>query len=137
VRFGDGSAATATDPLLAANTLLEHVVASGESKVALIAEGAAPSGARCYVAENPRTRIFVVTRDAVPDLEPDCNPSDANADRAEQCRFLRAARYDVVGHLRQVQPARPRWAVLPRDKDDLCCRPGPGMSCPRPIRPCD
>jgi hypothetical protein len=35
-----------------------------------------------------------------------------------------------------VQPARPRWLVTPRYADDLCCHPGPGLSCPAPIKPC-
>ena len=42
-----------------------------------------------------------------------------------------------IGHLRQVQPARPRWVMLPRDQDDLCCHPAAGLSCPKPIKQCE
>jgi hypothetical protein len=134
LRYGDGSvAATGTDTALAANTLDAHVLAAGESTVSLIADGAAGT---CKVARNPHVRILLTTRDAVPDLEVNCDPNDANADKALQCQELHAARFDVTGHLRQVQPARPRWQVLPRDTDDLCCHPGPGMDCPKPIKAC-
>jgi hypothetical protein len=66
----------------------------------------------------------------------DCREDDPNEERATQCRYLHAATFDITGHLRQVSAARPRWMVLPRDLDDLCCHPGPDMQCPAPIRPC-
>ncbi len=137
VKLGDANVvAGPADPLLQAKTLLERVLKPGESHVAVIAEGTPPPNARCTVAQNPHTRINVVTKDAVPELEPDCRTDDADAERARQCRFFRNARYDVVGHLRHLQPGRPRWVVLPRDADDICCRPGPGLECPRPIKRC-
>ena len=73
----------------------------------------------------------LLTKDAIPELSIDCSPTDPNADKAQQCRDLRGATFDVIGHLRQVQPARPRWVVIPRDPDDVCCYPGPGLECPR------
>jgi len=91
---------------------------------------------QCHVSINSRIRIAVVTRDAVPDLEVDCQENDANTDRARQCRLLRAATFNITGHLRQVSAARPRWIVYPRDVDDVCCFPGPEGQCPRPIEPC-
>ena len=96
----------------------------------------AGQGASAAWRSTPQPRINVVTRDAIPDLQLDCNPTDSDADKAEQCRLLHAATFDVTGHLRQVQPARPRWIVLPRDVDDVCCSPGPGAQCPRPIKQC-
>ena len=139
VRLKFGSAqvvATEADLALAANTRLDHLLVDGESHLAVIGDGTAPTGAKCHVAQNTLTRISVVTRDAVPDLRPDCNPEDPDAGAARQCQNFRGARYDVTGHLRQVQAARPRWMVLPRDQDDVCCHPGPGLECPAPIQPC-
>ncbi|MHB8876821.1 MAG: single stranded DNA-binding domain-containing protein [Myxococcaceae bacterium] len=137
MKVGDASvAASSTDTPLAKETLVEHTFAGNESHVAFIADGAVVAGNKCVVSENTHTRINLTTKDAVPDLQPDCREDDPDLDRAEQCRYLRAARYDVVGHLRQVQPARPRWMVMPRDADDLCCYPGPGMPCPRPLKVC-
>ncbi|MEN9798946.1 MAG: hypothetical protein RL653_2642 [Pseudomonadota bacterium] len=127
-----GPTAGAGDAALAANSpVLLHLEAESAA-VAFFSS----AGATCTVGRSPETRISLATRDAIPDLEPDCDPSDADADKAEQCRFTRGATYDVVGHLRQLQPGRPRWAVLPRDADDLCCHPGPGLSCPRPLKAC-
>lgn len=93
--------------------------------------------ANCSVGINARTRINLITKDAVPELNPDCNENDENADRARQCKDLRGSEFDVIGHLRHVQPARPRWVVVPRAPDDICCYPGPGLECPKPIQPCD
>ena len=76
------------------------------------------------------------SKDALPELLPDCRLDDPDAARAKQCQYLRGARFDVIGHLRHLQPGRPRWAILPRDADDICCRPGPGLECPRPVKPC-
>jgi hypothetical protein len=38
--------------------------------------------------------------------------------------------------VRQVSAARPRWIVMPRDVDDVCCFPGAEGECPRPIKTC-
>jgi len=137
-RFGDGTSVTATDPLIEAGQLVRHVLGPGETKVAIIAEGMPeiPSP-KCSIAKDPRTRMNLVTKDAVPDLDPNCREDDPDADDAANCRALHAATFDVIGHLRHVQPARPRWVVLPRDADDICCRPAPGLSCPKPIKQCD
>lgn len=135
--IGDNAVvATTAAPLLPANTLQRVWLAAGQTSVSVIAEGTPPAGAQCTVSENPRTRINLVTKDSLPELQPDCSVADPDPTRAEQCTFFRGATYDVIGHLRQVQPARPRWAIIPRDPDDVCCHPGPGLSCPRPIKPC-
>lgn len=135
-RFGDDSvAADAGDFVLAANTLLEHTLGAGQTAVALLAADAA-APANCTVAENSHTRMNVFLRDAVPNLEINCSTADPDPAKARQCVALRAARYDLVGHLRQVQAARPRWMIMPRDPDDICCHPGPGLQCPTPIKPC-
>ncbi len=128
-------AASDTDPLLPANQVTYVPVANAGDRLALVAASDV-SGARCSVGKSPRSRILVMTKDAVPTLNPKCDVNDADPTRAEQCRNLRGASFDIVGHLRHVQPARPRWMVIPRDEDDLCCRPGPGLSCPKPIKPC-
>jgi hypothetical protein len=136
-KFGDSSvAASAADTPLGKGVLLEHTFVGSESMVAFIANGAVTSGSKCVVAQNTHTLINLVTKDAVPDLKPDCRLDDPDAAAAEQCRYLRAATYDIVGHLRHVQPARPRWMIMPRDADDVCCHPGPGMPCPRPLKVC-
>jgi hypothetical protein len=113
--------------------VVRHVFAADQNVVGFQAIDAEST---CTVGVNAKTRINLITKDAIPELDPDCNEQDTDADRAEQCRFLRKAEFDVVGHLRHVQPARPRWVVIPRAADDLCCYPGPGMQCPRPIQPC-
>lgn len=125
--------ATETDDELPANQVMRRVVQAGESAVAFQAIN---QTATCTVGFNSHTRINLVTKDAVPELNPDCDEADADENKAQQCRFLRGAEFNVVGHLRQVQPARPRWVVTPRAPDDVCCYPGPGMQCPRPIQPC-
>lgn len=139
-RMRAGSNTVAADPgdtLVPARTLRSYTFQSGEQFLAFLAEGTPPANSRCHVGESPRTRINVMTRDAVPELEPDCSVEDPDAERARQCRLLREATYDIVGHLRHVQPARPRWLVTPRDAEDLCCYPGPSNECPRPIKPCE
>lgn len=137
VGFGDGSkVAGDTDTALAAKTLLSHIVTAAEPHVAIVANGDFAPTSTCSISANMRTRINLLSKDAIPDLDPDCSVDDADADRAEQCRFLRAASYDVVGHLRHLQPGRPRWAILPRDANDMCCHPGEGMACPRPLQAC-
>lgn len=133
-RTGDGTEEVAsTDPLLAAKTPARPILGAGEVSVSVQADAAAGT---CYTAINPKTRINLVTKDALPELQPDCKPDDANAEKASQCKLLRAATYEITGHLKQVQPARPRWLINPRDPDDVCCHPGPGLECPKPIKPC-
>jgi hypothetical protein len=142
VRFGSTNkvAATNTDTLLPAKTRKDLIVSAGEGYMAFLAKqlpSPAPTSApKCFVARNPGTRMLLMTRDAVPDLRVDCDENDSDADRAQQCRLMRRATFDVVGHLKQIQAARPRWMVTPRDVDDLCCHPGPDNQCPRPIKPC-
>lgn len=132
-RFGDAAVtASDADPLLSPGELLRHVFVGTETSVAFKGTAAGT----CSVGQNAKARINLITKDAVPELNPACSEDDADADRAQQCRNLHGATFDVVGHLRHVQPARPRWAVIPRAPDDLCCRPGPGLGCPRPIQPC-
>ncbi len=141
VKFGPrGTQASPTDPLLPARTLLEHTLTGNQGVVSLLMDGPVdPAGqGQCHVAVNTRTRMNVVTRDAVPELLLDCSEDEkvVGAEKALQCRYLRGARFDVVGHLKQVTAARPRWTVTPRDADDLCCRPGAGLECPKPIKQC-
>ncbi|MGV3620150.1 MAG: hypothetical protein ACO1OB_05010 [Archangium sp.] len=134
-RIGDDLVrANEMDPVLPANTELRYTMRGEESAVAF--QAVSEVGV-CTVGLNTRTRINLITKDAVPELNPDCNENDANTDAAEQCRFLRGAEFDVTGHLRQIQPGRPRWVIIPRAPDDLCCYPGPGMQCPRPIQACN
>lgn len=139
VKFGPrGTVATASDTPLPARTLLERPLTGNEGVVSFLMDGEKdPAGqGQCHVAVNSRTRMNVVTRDAVPDLVVDCSEDDADAEKARQCRNLHGARFDVVGHLKQVTAARPRWTVTPRDADDLCCRPGKDLECPKPIKQC-
>ncbi len=126
--------ASNTDPVLPANELLRHNFSADESTVAF---QAISEQANCSVGVNAKTRINLITKDAVPELNPDCSENDPDMEAAQQCRFMRGAEFDVVGHLRHVQPARPRWVIIPRAADDLCCYPGPGLECPRPIKPCN
>ncbi|MBX5481775.1 MAG: hypothetical protein IRZ16_08025 [Myxococcaceae bacterium] len=136
-RFGqDPFDASVDDPLLPAHRMLEHTLGFGEPNLELITDGNAPQGATCWASIATHVRINLITRDAVPELQPNCSESDPDAEKAYQCKLLHAARFDIVGHLRQVQPARPRWVILPRDKDDICCRPGEGLECPKPFQPC-
>ncbi len=136
-RFGDSTVvATTADPVLAAGASFDRALIAGEARLALLPTGSVTAGDACVISANSHTRINVITKDAVPDLDPDCSETDPDADRAEQCKRLRAATYDVTGHLRHLQPGRPRWMIMPRDQDDLCCRPGPGMECPRPLKRC-
>jgi hypothetical protein len=137
VRFGaTGVRATIDDAPLAARVLLERTLTGTEQHVAVLADGDVIGKGQCHVSLNSRMRINVVTRDAVPDLQVDCDENDANAERARQCRLLRGATYNITGHLRQVSAARPRWIVYPRDVDDVCCFPGADGECPRPIKQC-
>jgi hypothetical protein len=137
VKFGGEDAqATQADTLVTPNVPLQYTLKPGEVQVSLVRDAAVTSNAQCQVAPDTRSRISLQIKDAVPDLNPDCSESDSNAERARQCKLLHAATFDVVGHLKHVGPARPRWNVLPRDQDDLCCYPGPGLECPKPIKPC-
>lgn len=141
-RFGTATVTAAnTDELLPAKTRKDVIIEKGQGFVAFLAPQLPPTSPsapapRCYVSRNTHSRVLVMTKDAVPDLKVDCNENDANAERARQCRYLHGATYDVVGHLKQIQAARPRWMVLPRDADDICCYPGPDMQCPSPIQTC-
>jgi hypothetical protein len=125
--------ATEADPVISPGEIVRNTFAGTDSSVAFQAVSEAAS---CTVGINARTRINLMTRDAIPELEPDCNEADADEEKAQQCRNLRGSEFNIIGHLRQVQPARPRWVVIPRSPDDVCCYPGPGLSCPRPIKPC-
>ncbi|MBJ6763315.1 hypothetical protein JGU66_21305 [Myxococcaceae bacterium JPH2] len=137
VRFGgDTVTATAADTLIPANTLFKYKLGSEETMASLLRDATATADGTCQVTPNMRSRILLITKDAVPELVPNCSETDPNPDRAQQCAYLHAASFDVVGHLRHIGAARPRWAVIPRDQDDLCCYPGPNMQCPRPIKPC-
>ncbi|HEX8698096.1 MAG TPA: hypothetical protein VF815_04620, partial [Myxococcaceae bacterium] len=137
VRFGPANVrATIDDAPLAAKVLLEHTMTGTEQHVAVLADGDVIGKGQCHVSINSRIRIAVVTRDAVPDLEVDCQENDPNAAKARQCRLLRAATYNITGHLRQVSAARPRWIVYPRDLEDVCCFPGPEGQCPSPLQQC-
>lgn len=137
VKFGTSNVTATIDDLpLAANVKMERTMTGTEQYVAVLGDGDPQSQGKCYVSLNSRTRINVVTRDAVPDLQVDCSETDTDADRARQCRLLHGATFNITGHLRQVSAARPRWIVLPRDVDDLCCFPGPEGQCPRPIKQC-
>ncbi len=90
----------------------------------------------CSVSFNPHMMINLITKDSIPELNVNCDEADTVADRATQCKYLHGATFDVMGHLKQVQPGRPRWVVTPRDPDDVCCYPGEGLGCPKPIKAC-
>jgi hypothetical protein len=125
--------ASAADPVLAANTWVRLVFSGVDTSVAFFSAG---NAGRCSVGLNSRGRINLLTSDAVPQLTPDCSLTDPDEAKATQCKYLRGATFDIIGHLRHVQPARPRWMVIPRYADDVCCHPGKGLSCPTPIKPC-
>lgn len=136
VRYRIGDAMTVVseqDPILEARTVLKFRLPERNDSIAFVATSMSGT---CFAAINPRTRLNLDTSDAIPELNPDCRVDDPNPEAAQQCRFTKGATYDVVGHLKQVQPARPRWIVIPRDPDDICCYPGPGLECPRPLRRC-
>ncbi len=130
-----GTVATAASQTLKAGEVLHHVFTGTEAIVSIVVPAAGVTG-RCWIAQNFHNRINVITKDAVPELAPDCRLDDLDAEKANQCKLTRAATFDIVGHLRHLQPGRPRWAVVPRDTDDVCCHPGPGLDCPKPIKPC-
>ena len=133
--FGDATAsATLTDPLVAPNTVINHTLGTNETTVSVISTKGV--SVKCWLAQNAHSRFNLITKDALPELNPDCKLDDADAAKATQCKLIRSATFDVIGHLRQVQPARPRWTVTPRDADDVCCHPGQGLDCPKPVKPC-
>ena len=136
-RFGDAMAvASASDPALPAKTPLDIAVPSMSTHVSFLAQSAVLAGTKCWASTIDRTLVNLVTKDAIPELQPDCREDDPDGARAKTCKALHAARYDIVGHFRQVQPARPRWVVIPRDVRDVCCHPGEGLDCPYPISKC-
>jgi hypothetical protein len=147
-RVGDStvtvSDSTPDTKLLPARTFTDITFSSGKDFVAVLSAVTVPTpppgsttpAPRCYVAHNSGTRILLTTKDAVPDLLVDCDVNDTDVDRRQQCRLLQSVTFDVVGHLRQIQPGRPRWMVMPRDAEDLCCHPGTDGQCPRPIKAC-
>ncbi len=73
-----------------------------------------------------RSRINVITRDALPRF----NPEVFAQPEYEGCTV------DITGMLRQVQAARPRWAIIARDRSDICCRAPEGKVCPDGIPVC-
>jgi hypothetical protein len=124
-----------TDTVLKANEVKMYRMAANESLISFgLGEGALP--ATCSVGLNSRGRINLITKDALVTIEPNCSESDPDAEKAKRCKQLRGATFDVVGHIKQVQPGRPRWLVTPRAQDDVCCYPGPGLDCPAPIKKC-
>jgi hypothetical protein len=131
-----GVTATDQDLNVPANQRVFVRLGANDSAVAVIASGTPSANAKCYAGFNPETKINLITKDAAPELIPDCDPNNPNGDLAQQCKNTRGATYDVVGHLRHLQPGRPRWAIMPRDADDICCHPGPGLSCPKPVKAC-
>ncbi|MEW6433205.1 MAG: hypothetical protein AB1730_17005 [Myxococcota bacterium] len=130
---GDTVSAGVDDALLGAGEIVRLTPGPTDTSVAFAATGAA---ARCSVGENTHARINLLTRDAIPQLNVNCRTDDPDEAAATQCRYLHGATFDVIGHLRHVQPARPRWMVIPRSPFDVCCHPGPGLDCPRPISKC-
>lgn len=133
-RLGDATTlATQADPLLDARQVLKFRLPAGKDSISLLPTAA--SG-RCYAAINPRARLNLRTSDAIPELNPDCRLDDPDPEAAKQCRNTKGATYDIVGLMKQVQPARPRWIVIPRDPDDICCYPGAGLECPKPLVSC-
>ncbi len=136
IAFGDASVvATQADLLLSAHTPLKHVFTATQTTVSvLVPIGGVAS--KCWIAQNFHNRMNIVTKDALPELQPDCLDNDPDEAKATQCKYIRGATFDLVGHLRQLQPGRPRWAILPRAADDICCHPGPGLQCPKPVLPC-
>jgi hypothetical protein len=137
-RIGTSTVVASTaDPVQPGGQLFEETLAGTNTSFSFLNTSGSPTEAvTCSVAVNPRTRFLTILKDALPELNLQCSPDDPDPIAATQCRNLRGARYDIVGHLRQVQPARPRWMVIPRDQDDVCCRAGPGLSCPEPVKPC-
>lgn len=132
-KAGDGTETpAATDASLGAGEVLRYELGQSETSMGVVGAAAGT----CWVGYSAKSRINLTTKDAIPELQVNCDPNDADAQKAQQCKNLHGATFDVIGHLMQVQPARPRWNVIPRDVDDVCCHPGPGLDCPKPIKPC-
>lgn len=127
--------ATTADPLVSKGKVVRHSFVGTEATVSAVAAAGATAG-KCWIAQNFHNRINLITKDALPELQPDCSLTDPDPAKATQCKYTRGATFDVIGHLRHLQPGRPRWAIIPRDPDDVCCHPGPGLGCPRPVKPC-
>lgn len=83
--------------------------------------------------EASRTRINVQTRDALPEFDP-----RTFGELAEDGKTLKYkdCTVDIVGMLRQVQAARPRWLVMARDERDVCVRCPSGTAPPPKIPAC-
>ena len=129
----DTVTAGGSDALLAAGEIVRVTAGPTDSSVAF---AAAAGEAHCTVGENSRAKINLLTKDAIPQLNVHCRTDDPDETAATQCKYLQGATFDVIGHLRHVQPARPRWMIIPRSPTDVCCHPGPGLDCPRPISKC-
>lgn len=133
-KLGDDTVtAGGSDALLAAGEIVRVTAGPTDSSVAF---AAAAGEAHCTVGENSRAKINLLTKDAIPQLNVHCRTDDPDETAATQCKYLQGATFDVIGHLRHVQPARPRWMIIPRSPTDVCCHPGPGLDCPRPISKC-
>ena len=58
---------------------------------------------------------------------------EVDCSEADRTRTRPAVQAPARGHLRRHrppaagEPARPRWIVMPRDQDDVCCYPGPDV----------
>jgi len=133
IKFGDGTVQAGDgDAIVQPHDVVVHTLTGTETTVAL----KAMSGeTRCTVSQDLGLRANLITKDAIPELKPACSEDDP--DYGMECKKLHAATFDVIGHLKQVQPGRPRWSVYPRDVSDVCCHPGGGfLDCPRPIKPC-
>ena len=109
---------------------------AAEQHVAVLADGDVAGRGQCHVALNSRTRINVVTRDAVPGSAAGLQRDDPDAERGRQCRLLRGATYDVAGHLRQVQRRAGRGGSCCRATRMTSAATRARGECPRPIKPC-
>jgi hypothetical protein len=137
VNFGQEDVeATEESPILEGRTVLPHIFSDPDRFVAFVAESDFDPHSACVIGQDAVTRVNVNFRTAVPDLQLNCSEDDVDVEAGEECRRLHAARYDIVGHLRHSQISRPRWAVVPRYLDDICCWPGADLACPSPIQPC-
>jgi len=134
-RVGDNTVvAGPSDALLEPGQIVRTALGPTDTSVAFSATGDA---AGCSVGLNTHARHNLTTKDAIPQLNVNCSEDDPDESVATQCKYLHGATFDLIGHLRHVQPARPRWMTIPRNALDVCCHPGPGLDCPRPIRKCN
>jgi hypothetical protein len=135
--FGPGNVqATEESPILEPRTLLPHIFSDPNLFVAFVAESDFDPDSACVIGQDVVTRVNLNLRNAIPDFPADCTEDDQDPDSAEECHQIHAARYEVLGHLRHGQASRPRWTVVPRYSDDICCRPGPDLPCPSLIQQC-